>query len=115
MINEPEYEVDYRVDKSALKSFVETVVTEVQGISIKHGVLGKEIRVKEHPDGIDISLGLVVSRGKAVPGIVRELRDRLAAELESTLDNPLRRIHITIRKITRGPNTRKGGSHESVL
>jgi len=105
MEDSPEHEKDYRVDSRALKTFVEKIVEETRGVGIRRTLFGKEVKVKEYPEGIDVSLGLVVSRGEEVPNIVREFRERLSGELQHTFSTPLRQVHITIRKIAGNPST----------
>ncbi len=90
----------YHVEKKALVGLIEELISEVSDVhSIKKGLLGKEIKIKNSGKGKILSLGVVVKRGVSIPIVVEEIQKKLKQELETTLGTPIERINVTIKGI----------------
>ena len=95
-----EEEKNYRVEKKVIIELISKIVKEVDGVySIKKGILGKDIKIKETPEGPEIFLGLIVKRGTSVPVVVEELQRKIKQELEKTLTASVKKINIAIKGI----------------
>lgn len=90
----------YRVEKKVLVELVRKIVKEVEGVySIKKGMLGGGIRIKQPPEGVEIWLGLIIKRGVSIPAVVEEVQSKLKKEIEATLGISVKKIGIVIKKI----------------
>ena len=99
-----ERESNYQVEKKVLINLIKKIVKEVDGVhSIKTGFLGKNIRMKQDFEGMDISLGLVLKRGTSVPQIAQEVQKKLKQEMEKTLGTSVRKVDIKVKGIKFSP------------
>ncbi len=90
----------YRVEKKALIDLISRITKEVEGVySIKRGFFGKDIKIKEEQEGMQISLGLIAKKEVSIPTLVETVQRRLREEIEKTLGSPVRKINITIKGI----------------
>ncbi len=93
-------EKSYQVEKKVAVDLVRKIVKEVKGVhSIKRGLFGHHIRIKDTPEGTDVSIGLIAKRGSSVPALVEEIQGKLKQEMERTLGTALRKIDIVIKGI----------------
>lgn len=90
----------YRVEKKAIVKLIDKLIGEVEQVySIKKGLLGKDIKIKETREGKKISLGLTIKRGASIPLVVEKVQSKLKQELEKILGIPVKSINVTIRGI----------------
>lgn len=93
-------EKSYQLEKKVILELIGKIVEEVDGIhSIKRGLWGKNIKFRENPEGIDVSLGLIIKRGVSIPLVAEELQRKVKEELEKTLATPVKRIKVVIKGI----------------
>jgi len=93
-------ESTYMMEKKAMFDLVVRSVKEIEEVhSIKRGIFGKNIKIKQNKEGIVIWLGLVIKRGVSVPQIVEKVQEKLKEEVEKTLEVPVKKIHIVVKGI----------------
>jgi len=95
-----EKEKTYQVEKKAVVDFIKKIIKEVNGVhSIKGNLFGKNIRIKQTPEGADIRLGIIVKREASVPAVVKEVQDKLKQEMEKTLGTVVKKIDVAVKGI----------------
>lgn len=90
----------YQVDRKAIINLVGRIVKDIEAIhSIKKGFWGKNIRVKQNPEGVDIYVGLIIKRGTFVPAVAQEAQKKIKQETERTLGIQIRKVKIVVKGV----------------
>lgn len=90
----------YQVEKKVIINLVRKIVKEVETVhSVKTGLLGKNIRIKQNSEGMDIWLGLIVKRKTSIPATVEEVQKKIKQEIEKTLGTVVRKVDIVVKGI----------------
>jgi len=90
----------YQVEKKVIVNLVKKLIKEVEAVhSIKTGLFGKNIRIKQNPEGIDIWLGLIIKRGTSIPKVAQEIQQKLKEEMERTLGTRIRKVDVVVKGV----------------
>lgn len=90
----------YQVEKKVIINLVRKIVKEVETVhSVKTSLLGKNIRIKQNSEGMDIWLGLIVKRKTSIPATVEEVQKKIKQEIEKTLGTVVRKVDIVVKGI----------------
>ncbi|MEA1964485.1 MAG: Asp23/Gls24 family envelope stress response protein [Candidatus Aerophobetes bacterium] len=90
----------YEVEKKVLVELIRKSLAQVKGVhSIQRGLWGKSIEIKELKEGIEISLGLIIREGSAVPQTVRDVQKKVKDEIEKTLETSVKKVDVKIKGI----------------
>ena len=90
----------YEVEKKVVVKIIEKSLAEVKGVhSIQRGLWGKNIKIKELKEGMEISLGLIIKEGSVISQTVRDAQKKIKEEIEKTLEIPVKKVDIKIKGI----------------
>ncbi len=90
----------YEVDKKVISGLIKKALDEVEGIyAVKRGLWGEGIKIKYSPEGIGLSLELIIKEGNAIPQLVEETQKKVKQEVQRVLDEPVAKINIKIKGI----------------
>jgi len=93
-------EEDYEVDKKVISGLIKKALNEVEGIyAVKRGLWGERIKIEYLPEGIGLSLQLIIKEGNAIPQLVEETQKKVKQEVQRVLDKPVAKINIKIKGI----------------
>lgn len=93
-------EEGYEVDKKVISGLIKKALNKVEGIyAVKRGLWGERIKIKYSPEGIGLSLELIIKEGNAIPQLVEEIQKKVKQEVQRVLDEPVAKINIKIKGI----------------
>lgn len=93
-------ETNFQVEKKVLVNLIRKIVEEVEEVySIKTAFFGKDIRIKQDLEGMDISLGVIVKRAASIPQVAQQIQNNLKQELEKTVGTSVRTVAVKVKGI----------------
>ncbi len=93
-------EEGYEVDRKVISGIIKKALNEVEGIyAVKRSLWGERIKIESLPDGIGLSLELIIKEGITIPQLVEETQKKVKQEVERVLDKPVSKINIKIKGI----------------
>ncbi len=93
-------EEGYEVDRKVIGGIIKKALNEVEGIyAVKRSLWGERIKIESLPDGMGLSLELIIKEGITIPQLVEETQKKVKQEVERVLDKPVSKINIKIKGI----------------
>ncbi len=93
-------EEGYEVDRKVISGIIKKALNEVEGIyAVKRSLWGERIKIESLPDGMGLSLELIIKEGITIPQLVEETQKKVKQEVERVLDKPVSKINIKIKGI----------------
>lgn len=93
-------EKTYKIEKKVLTKLIKKEIKQIEGVwSVKKGLFGDNIQIKQTPEGTEIKIGLVVKKGNFIPTIVEEVQKRIKEEIEENLGIKVKKIDVIIKGI----------------
>ena len=90
----------YEVDRKVISGLIKKDLNQVEGIyAVKRGLWGERIKIEYLPEGIGLSLQLIIKEGNAIPQLVEETQKKVKQEVQRVLDKPVAKINIKIKGI----------------
>jgi len=90
----------YEVDRKVISGLIKKALNQVEGIyAVKRGLWREGIKIEYLPEGIGLSLQLIIKEGNAIPQLVEETQKKVKQEVQRVLDKRVAKINIKIKGI----------------
>ncbi len=93
-------EEGYEVDRKVISGLIKKALNEVEGVyAVKRSLWREKIKIESLPEGIGLSLELIIKEGIVIPQLVEEAQKKVKQEVQRVLDKPVAKINIKIKGI----------------